>query len=276
MSADQVTQSLTVSQDLTAFELIFVHSEVDDAGLTPAEFRVYCHLARRALSKPKGKNDAYPGIRGMAEICCLNKDTVVAAIAELERRKMIAVSRVGGMVNHYKVTSKSDWLSETRERSLSETREHYRPLKPDGLSETRERTVRNEGTKGNPSKGIQEGNPSKGVAWGLSGPGVTETMRKFEEAKRRISAMSLRPGRRWTAFEEHTLIDLMRFPSFWSELESLESYHKRQPRFFAQSVESLLTRWSVFLDYAAKAKGQKQTTGKPPINPIESGDPEAV
>ena len=37
--------------------IIFVHSLLDDFGLTPPQFRVYCHLARRA-----GKRGAFPAV----------------------------------------------------------------------------------------------------------------------------------------------------------------------------------------------------------------------
>ncbi len=37
-----------VSDDLGIRKLVFIHSKLDDAGLSPGTFRVYCHLARRA------------------------------------------------------------------------------------------------------------------------------------------------------------------------------------------------------------------------------------
>lgn len=140
--------SSTASQDFSEFGLIFCPSDLDDAGLTPAEFRIYCHLARRA-----GSGVAFCGIRSMAEVCQLNKDTVLASIEILEHRRMITVKRTPGSNSHYRLTPKSAWVSEKREHL-------DRSLKPDTLSPQTGHTVRNEGTKGTPLKVIPKDTPT--------------------------------------------------------------------------------------------------------------------
>jgi len=44
---------------------IFIHSIIDDFGLTPPAFRVYAHLVRRA----NGANRAWPSYRAIGEHC---------------------------------------------------------------------------------------------------------------------------------------------------------------------------------------------------------------
>jgi hypothetical protein len=95
LSADQ-------SEDPT-----FIHSRVDDLGLTMAEFRVYCHLKRRATH-----GVAWPGIDSMAKICRANKRTIIKAIKSLEKRKMLVVTRVDGEGNRYRLTKPSQWIGQ--------------------------------------------------------------------------------------------------------------------------------------------------------------------
>lgn len=90
--------------DLAETNVIFIHSALDDFGLTAAEFRVYAHLSRRA-----GKDGAYPGIDSMAQICCLSKPTVISAIRRLEEMGMLLVVRKDGERNRYQLTRPSKW-----------------------------------------------------------------------------------------------------------------------------------------------------------------------
>lgn len=82
----------------------FIHSRVDDLGLTMAEFRVYCHLKRRS-----NHGSAWPGIDSMARVCRASRRTVIRAIQGLEKRKMVAVTRVEGEGNRYRLTKPSTW-----------------------------------------------------------------------------------------------------------------------------------------------------------------------
>lgn len=96
-----------VVQDTRDTDVIFIHSSVDDAGLTVAEFRVYGHLARRA-----GANGAYPGIDSMAKRCQLSRSSVIRSIQALEKRGMIRVKRVQGERNRYLLTRRTQWEEE--------------------------------------------------------------------------------------------------------------------------------------------------------------------
>jgi hypothetical protein len=110
---------------------IFIHSELDDLGLTPEAFRVYCHLVRRAGSK----GQAFPSMRSMGEKCfpllqrtkggkpCGSKPSlpsqrrmVIQALANLEDCQLIRrVNRYksdGGQTsNVYVLLDKDEWFS---------------------------------------------------------------------------------------------------------------------------------------------------------------------
>lgn len=85
---------------------ILVHYELDDAGLTPAEFRIYAHLARRAAKQGR----AWPGRDSMAGVCCMSKRTVTRAIQSLEDYQMLAVTRAKGQRSIYVLTKRSSWV----------------------------------------------------------------------------------------------------------------------------------------------------------------------
>lgn len=93
-----------IFQDLRDSDLMFVHSSLDDAGLTAQQFRIYAHLARRA-----GRDGAYPGIDSMAKHCLLSKHTVIDAVRVLESRGMVKVSRSTGERSRYILTRKTEW-----------------------------------------------------------------------------------------------------------------------------------------------------------------------
>jgi Helix-turn-helix domain len=87
---------------------LFVHSSIDDAGLSPGAFRVLCHLQRRAQNKPA----AFPGIRSIARICRMNWHTVIDAIRELEQSGQIVAQRKPGRHTVYRLFPKPKLGSE--------------------------------------------------------------------------------------------------------------------------------------------------------------------
>jgi predicted DNA-binding transcriptional regulator len=107
-----------IHHDRSEMNVLFVHSALDDAGLTPQEFRVYAHLARRSSS-----GRAWPGIDSMAQVCRVSKQGVVDAIKSMEKYGMLTVKRVGGAGNVYQLTKRSSWdIDRLRtDRSLSLT-----------------------------------------------------------------------------------------------------------------------------------------------------------
>jgi DNA-binding transcriptional ArsR family regulator len=83
---------------------IWVHGLLDDLGLDSQAFRVFAHLSRRA-----GRGLAWPSIESITKTCQLSRNTVAAAILELEERGLIQVERRRGVSNRYRIAPISDW-----------------------------------------------------------------------------------------------------------------------------------------------------------------------
>lgn len=80
---------------------LFIHSSIDDAGLTLAEFRVLCHIARREGSD--GSFASYPSI---AKTCRVNKDTVAKALASLCRAGWITREQRTGQTTIFRTSER--------------------------------------------------------------------------------------------------------------------------------------------------------------------------
>jgi len=78
---------------------IFVHSDLDDAQLSAASFRVLAHLARRA----DGSGVAFPGVKSIGKVCRLNKDTVADSLKSLESQGWIARIKRPGCTSGYEL-----------------------------------------------------------------------------------------------------------------------------------------------------------------------------
>lgn len=76
---------------------------LDEAGLRPSEFRLFCHVSRRG---PKG---CFALLRTMAEICRMDKETVSKALADLVDRNMLYRKQVGRRVRYTIVYPPSSW-----------------------------------------------------------------------------------------------------------------------------------------------------------------------
>ncbi len=137
--------------------MIFIHSDLDDMGLTMAEFRAFAHLSRRA-----GTGEAFPGIDSIASVCRMSKQTAIDAVRGLECRRMINCTRVSGKSNRYTINNDPDiWVnpqSSPNERTVKST-----PKEGTGESKRENATGPNERTKGDPSKEIHQGDPSPEV-----------------------------------------------------------------------------------------------------------------
>lgn len=149
------TEASEVLQETRGFNIIFIHSSLDDAGLTPQEFRLFAHLSRRA-----GSGEAWASAASMATACRMHQDTVWAALNELERRRMVVREARPGKTTLIRLTKPSDW-------NLNPPGLEGHPLKPgDGNGGTpptppnRVAPTGLEGHEGNPIRVSKESNPS--------------------------------------------------------------------------------------------------------------------
>ena len=129
--------------------VVFIHSSLDDLGLTAPQFRVYCHLARRANTGSLREGGAWPAVAEMARVCRLHPQTVRRALRWLTAQGMITCDRRQGATNVYRLTAASRWQSPAPVPDSEATPPNPIPAHPHAT----------DGDEGYPS----EGNPLKKV-----------------------------------------------------------------------------------------------------------------
>lgn len=85
---------------------IFLHSELDDFGLDPFEFRVYSRLSRRADGPEQRARES---IANMAEACKMGTTKVRQALRRLEELRLVSRVDRAGMPTEYRLAPKSRW-----------------------------------------------------------------------------------------------------------------------------------------------------------------------
>ncbi len=95
-----------LTHDQSEFNVIFIHSALDEYPLTPEEFRVYAHYARRA-----GVDGAYPAIASVAKRCRMHEDTARQCLHNLLSYKMLAAQERPGRSTLYRLTRASEWVA---------------------------------------------------------------------------------------------------------------------------------------------------------------------
>lgn len=163
-----------VVQSTRGFNLIFLHSSLDDAELSMSEFRIYAHLSRRAGS-PGGK--CYSSVATVATVCKCTKNTVRAALVELESRKMLRKIERPGFTNQWYLTPPDEWgplPKEGRGSTGDPTQKEVGDPYQNRVGDPTQKEV-GEGTP-------REGNPSEEEAAGCaSAPGGQSKKRKKKE-----------------------------------------------------------------------------------------------
>jgi len=87
----------------------FIHSQLDDFGLKPSEFRVYCHVARR-----DGNEGAWSSVAKMARVCRLHPQTVRRALRTLTEHRLLEREVRHGETTVYRVTPLLTWQPPNR------------------------------------------------------------------------------------------------------------------------------------------------------------------
>jgi DNA-binding MarR family transcriptional regulator len=82
--------------------VLFCHSDIDDAGIPHPAFRLLLHLQRRVGKRTKENANLNPGIDSMAKTCRMEQQTVVRYLRWLETNGYIEITKAG-RANHYKV-----------------------------------------------------------------------------------------------------------------------------------------------------------------------------
>ena len=96
--------------------LSFIHSSLDDAELTPDEFRVYCHMLRRAGAD----GQAWPSYQSIGNYCfgslnledCTCRRKATLAVKSLcEKNMLVKEKRAGRKSNVYIISPPSHWCA---------------------------------------------------------------------------------------------------------------------------------------------------------------------
>jgi len=143
--------------DLRGINVIFIHSMLDDYGLTSNVFRLYCHLARRASN-----GQARASVKSMAAKCRQNEDTIRAGLIVLVEYNMISRQRRCRQTTAYTLNPVSAWSPPTNGWHLPNTEsKRKRGVLTQQSQNGNEGSVKTEtrGGEGNP----YEGNPFKEV-----------------------------------------------------------------------------------------------------------------
>lgn len=143
----------SIVQENDGFNVIFIHSSLDDMGLTANEFRIYAHLARRANKKSK---QAWPSIPSMAKVCRISEESVRYALKCLEGFGMIRRFPKRGKPDTIMLTSASSWVVLDRIKNVRTLRKKNKVV---GISQPL--PLGNSQPKGYPLKEIQLNSVSK-------------------------------------------------------------------------------------------------------------------
>jgi len=84
----------------------FIPSNLDDYGLDPFEFRLYCHIARRAGAQ----GSCWEGVQKMAKVCAMDRKTVMAKLESLEQKRLLRAERQLGKTTTITLTNAAEWL----------------------------------------------------------------------------------------------------------------------------------------------------------------------
>lgn len=96
----------TASQSTRGFNIIFIHSTLDDAGLDPKEFRIFAHLSRRASS-----GVAWPSVKTMGEVCCISQSRVRLALKTLTERGFVTCEERAGRTYLWTINPPEKWIA---------------------------------------------------------------------------------------------------------------------------------------------------------------------
>lgn len=83
---------------------LIIPAWLDEAGLRPSAFRVYCRIARRAGRKD-GNGECFERLEQMAAGCQLRRATVQKALRELNELGLIEAEPRQGRTTIYRIAS---------------------------------------------------------------------------------------------------------------------------------------------------------------------------
>ena len=80
---------------------VFIHSKLDDAGLTASEFRIVCHVARRGI--------CFAAVESISRICRLSEGTVRAGLKSLAAQGLLIRETREGQTTVHRLAPMANW-----------------------------------------------------------------------------------------------------------------------------------------------------------------------
>lgn len=99
--------------------VIYIDATVDEADMSPSEFRVFAHIARRG--------ECYEAPENMAVWLRLHPDTIWAALKVLTLRRMILRTKRPGQTTLFKINHNSNQWLPTGKKGAPEKKGHRKP-----------------------------------------------------------------------------------------------------------------------------------------------------
>jgi hypothetical protein len=282
---------------------IIIPAELDDAGLSPAAFRILCHLIRRGAAQESG---AWGSVKNMASLCKMDLERVKISLKDLIESGWIERISRPGFTSIYRLLPQAE-KQPRRKNNPGGISDHppggISDHPPGGISDHEGVTGRSQekGIPPNPPLGGQttadltsEPTPNGTESTSHStlqkkenGPDIENTIRDIPTALDALAplltAMGRDPRQRLTAQEEHDLLPILRTPAGLrpADIAALTDLMRQREavhftalpddsplRSVKRKFSTLLQDWPNQLALAAKLT-QKKTPGgdKPKLTP---------
>ncbi|OWY61981.1 hypothetical protein B7486_60855, partial [cyanobacterium TDX16] len=88
-----------------------VLDRLDEFGLTPNQFRIYCHLFKNAVNGVVSESS-----ESIAKTCKLTRITVIRVVSDLSKMNLISCDRVAGKKTVFHLMPCSDWRQPVSEQ----------------------------------------------------------------------------------------------------------------------------------------------------------------
>lgn len=116
-----------------------VLDRLDELGLTPNQFRIYCHLFKNAVDGVVSESS-----ESIAKVCKLTRVTVIRVLSQLTQMHLIECDRTPGKKSVFYLMPFSSWRSLALEQSTSTSKQQSKvvQLKPSNTSQSNSDTCK--------------------------------------------------------------------------------------------------------------------------------------
>ena len=137
---------------MSEVSFLFIRSDVDDAGLTPLEFRVLGHLQRRA------GNDGliWSSIQNISEVCGIHPRTVKKALNKLREMEVLSPTYRPGQTTLYRINAPDQWKIDPVQKTTPVKKLPRSNKSRESVQNLSWESVQKSAPKGNPLKGIHD------------------------------------------------------------------------------------------------------------------------